>query len=138
MGGSRFNMNISPPHRRKQLWNFSLQIKSNPKTPLCNTAHSPQYKRPSPNDKDTYWQVFNFIHHCILLISIQWKLLIMITLGPALFDNNQLITLSRVYKNLHYLTQFIVPAFFMYFYSVCSELRLPYPFAVEFSLSSLL
>jgi hypothetical protein len=40
---------------------------------------------------------------------IQWKLLIMITLGLALFDNNnRLITLSGGYKNLHYLTQFIV------------------------------
>ena len=33
----------------------------------------------------------------------------MITLGPALFDNNnRLITLSGGYKNLYYLTQFIV------------------------------
>jgi hypothetical protein len=33
----------------------------------------------------------------------------MITLGLALFDNNNwLITLSGGYKNLHYLTQFIV------------------------------
>jgi hypothetical protein len=33
----------------------------------------------------------------------------MITLGPALFENNnRLITLSGGYKNLHYLTQFIV------------------------------
>ena len=40
---------------------------------------------------------------------IQWKPLIMITLGLALFDNsNRLITLSGGYKNLHYLTQFIV------------------------------
>jgi hypothetical protein len=40
---------------------------------------------------------------------IQWKPLIMITLGLALFDkNNRLITLSGEYKNLHYLTQFIV------------------------------
>jgi hypothetical protein len=37
----------------------------------------------------------------------------MITLGPALFDNNRLITLSGGYKNLHYLTQFIV-TFYMY------------------------
>jgi hypothetical protein len=42
-------------------------------------------------------------------IQIQWKPLIMITLGLALFDkNNRLITLSGGYKNLHYLTQFIV------------------------------
>ena len=40
---------------------------------------------------------------------IQWKPLIMITLGLVLFDNNnRLITLSGGYKNLHYLTQFIV------------------------------
>jgi hypothetical protein len=33
----------------------------------------------------------------------------MITLGLVLFDNNnRLITLSGGYKNLHYLTQFIV------------------------------
>jgi len=37
------------------------------------------------------------------------------TLGPALFDNNnRLITLSGGYKNLHYLTQFIVTNFYMY------------------------
>ena len=39
----------------------------------------------------------------------------MIILGPALFDNNnRLITLSGGYKNLHYLTQFIVTTFHMY------------------------
>jgi hypothetical protein len=39
----------------------------------------------------------------------------MITLGPALFDNNnRLITLSGGYKNLHYLTQSIVTTFYMY------------------------
>jgi len=39
----------------------------------------------------------------------------MITLGPAFFDNNNwLITLSGGYKNLRYLTQFIVTAFHMY------------------------
>jgi hypothetical protein len=39
----------------------------------------------------------------------------MISLGPALFDNNnRLITLSGGYKNLHYLTQFIVTTFYMY------------------------
>jgi hypothetical protein len=39
----------------------------------------------------------------------------MITLGPTLFDNNnRLITLSGRYKNLHYLTQFIVTNFYMY------------------------
>jgi hypothetical protein len=71
--------------------------------------------------------------------KIQWKPLIMITLGPALFDNNnRLITLSRWYKNLHYLTQFIVTTFYMNFYSVCSALQPPCPFAVEFSMSSLL
>ena len=58
---------------------------------------------------------------------IQWKPLIMIPLGPALFDNdNQLIALSRGYKNLHYLTQFIVTTFYTYKQQV------------EFSLSSLL
>jgi hypothetical protein len=51
--------------------------------------------------------------HCKLLCQtkkyIQWKPLIMITLGLALFDNNnRLITFSGGYKNLHYLTQFIV------------------------------
>ena len=36
----------------------------------------------------------------------------MITLGPALFDNNnRLITLSGGYKNLHSLTQFIATIF---------------------------
>jgi len=39
----------------------------------------------------------------------------MITLGPTLFyNNNRLITLSGGYKNLHYLTQFIVTTFYMY------------------------
>jgi hypothetical protein len=39
----------------------------------------------------------------------------MITLVPELFDNNnRLITLSGGYKNLHYLTQFIVTTFYMY------------------------
>jgi hypothetical protein len=40
----------------------------------------------------------------------------MITLGPALFDNNnQLIALSsRGYKSMHYLTQFIVTTFYVY------------------------
>jgi hypothetical protein len=39
----------------------------------------------------------------------------MITLGPALFDNNnRLITLSGGYENLHYLTQFIVTNFYVY------------------------
>jgi hypothetical protein len=39
----------------------------------------------------------------------------MITLRPALFDkNNRLITLIGEYKNLHYLTQFIVKNFYMY------------------------
>jgi hypothetical protein len=39
----------------------------------------------------------------------------MITLGPMLFDkNNRLIALSRGYKNLHYLPQFIVTNFYMY------------------------
>jgi hypothetical protein len=39
----------------------------------------------------------------------------MITLGPALFDNNnRLITLSGGYKNLHCFTQFIVTTFYIY------------------------
>jgi hypothetical protein len=51
----------------------------------------------------------------------------MITLGPALFDNNNwLITLSGGYKNLHYLTLFIVTNFTciktnkIYFKNLCS------------------
>ena len=50
---------------------------------------------------------------CIYIyIYTQWKPLIMITLGPTLFDNKyRLITLSGGYKNLHYLTQFIVKPF---------------------------
>ena len=48
-------------------------------------------------------------------LEIQWKPLITITLGPALFDNNnRLITLSGEYKNLHNLTEFIVTTFYMY------------------------
>ena len=48
-------------------------------------------------------------------VHIQWKPLIIITLGPTLFDNNNwLITLSGGYKNLHYLTQFIVTTFYTY------------------------
>ena len=51
----------------------------------------------------------------VVVVVVQWKALIMITLGPALFDNNnRLITLSGRYKNLHYLTQFIVTTFYMY------------------------
>jgi hypothetical protein len=39
----------------------------------------------------------------------------MITVRPALFDNNKrLITLSGGYKNLHYLTQFIVTNYYVY------------------------
>ena len=50
-----------------------------------------------------------------IYIYIEWKPLIMTTLGPALFDNNnRLITLSGGYKNSHYLTQFIVTIFYMY------------------------
>ena len=46
---------------------------------------------------------------------IQWKPLIMITLGPALFDNNnRLITLSGGHNNVNYLTQFIVTTFYIY------------------------
>ena len=44
-----------------------------------------------------------------LFIEIQWKSLIVIILGLALFDkNNRVITLSGGYKKLHYLTQFVV------------------------------
>jgi hypothetical protein len=50
-----------------------------------------------------------------IYIYIQWKPLIMIILGPALFDNNnRLITLSGGYIKLHYLTEFIVTTFYMY------------------------
>jgi hypothetical protein len=43
---------------------------------------------------------------------MQWKPLIMITLGPALFDNNnRLITLSTGYKNLDYSTPFILKTY---------------------------
>jgi len=55
------------------------------------------------------------IHNKYIYIYIQWKPLIMITLRPALFDNNnRLITLSGGYKHMHYLTQFIVTNFYMY------------------------
>ena len=65
---------------------------------------------------------------CSDCFVLQWKPLIMITSGPALFDNsNRLITLSGGYKSLHYLTQFIVTTFYMYKKQ-----------QVEFSLSSLL
>jgi len=60
----------------------------------------------------------------------------MITLGPALFDkNNRLITLSRGYKNLHYLTQFIVTTFYMkksnkiYLKNLCSVACCLFPFS---------
>jgi hypothetical protein len=62
-----------------------------------------------------------------LSAHIQWKPLIIITLGPALFDNNnRLITSSGGYKNLHCLTQFIVTTFAciknnkIYFKNLCS------------------
>jgi hypothetical protein len=51
---------------------------------------------------------FSYINH-FGKNNIQLKPLIVITLGLALFDNNnRLITLSGGYKNLHCLTQFIV------------------------------
>ena len=57
----------------------------------------------------------NSIRWQVMQNYIQWKSLIMITLGPALFDNNnRLITLSEGYNNLHCLTQFIVTIFYMY------------------------
>jgi hypothetical protein len=37
----------------------------------------------------------------------KWMLLI-IALGPALFDNNRLVSLSGGYKNLHYLTNLLL------------------------------
>jgi len=57
-----------------------------------------------------------FLSEVVVLTEyIQWKPLIMITFGPALFDNNnRLITLSGGYKNLHCLMQFIVTTFYMY------------------------
>jgi hypothetical protein len=49
------------------------------------------------------------------LFRVQWKPLIMITLGPALFYNNsRLITLSGGYKNLRDLNQFVVTTFYVY------------------------
>jgi hypothetical protein len=49
--------------------------------------------------------LYKTVKRFYITIYIQWKPLIMITLGPALFDyNNRLITLSGGYKNLHYLT----------------------------------
>jgi len=57
----------------------------------------------------TMLHVTRFWYGNFYRIKIQWKPLIMITLGLALFNNNnRLITLSRGYKNLHSLTQFIV------------------------------
>jgi len=54
-------------------------------------------------------------HDAQIPFCIQWKPLIMITLGPTIFDNNnRLITLSGGNNNLHYLTQFIVTTFYMY------------------------
>jgi len=56
-----------------------------------------------------------FRYYLSALVQLQWKPLIVITLGPALFYNyNRLITLSGGYKNLHHLTQFIVTTFYMY------------------------
>jgi hypothetical protein len=62
-----------------------------------------------------HMNVYNENRSSCITMEIQLKPLIMIALGPALFDNNnRLITLSRGYKNLHYLTQFIVTTFYMY------------------------
>jgi hypothetical protein len=53
--------------------------------------------------------------HLHLTHQIQWKPLIMITMGIALFyNNNRLITVNGRYKYSHYLTQFIVTTFYMY------------------------
>jgi hypothetical protein len=44
----------------------------------------------------------------------------MITLGPALFDNNnRLMTLSGGYKNLHYLT--VLPDFWLHLHRTLSH-----------------
>jgi hypothetical protein len=59
--------------------------------------------------KTVYMNIYKSSTH------VQWKPLIMITLGPALFNNNnRLIILSGGYKNLRYLTQFIVTTFHLY------------------------
>ena len=59
-------------------------------------------------------QVSRIDGYVFLENQVQWKPLIMITLGPPLFDNNnRLIKLSGGYKNLHYLTRFIVTTFYM-------------------------
>jgi hypothetical protein len=61
---------------------------------------------------------------------IQWKPLIMITLELALFDNNnRLITLSGGYKNLHYLTKFIVTV--QHFTCIKKSKRMPSIFKGE-------
>jgi hypothetical protein len=47
--------------------------------------------------------------------QLQWKPLIMITLGPGLFyNNNRRITLSGGYTDFYFLTQFIVTTLYMY------------------------
>jgi hypothetical protein len=78
---------------------------------------------PSGIDPTNFRFVAQCLNHCPTTClprnrvdsEIQWKPLIMITLGRALFDNNnRLITLSGSYKNLHYLTQFIVTIFHTY------------------------
>ena len=52
--------------------------------------------------------------------NTQWKPLIMITLGPTLFDNNNwLITLSGGYKNLHYIT--VLPDTWLHLYRTLSH-----------------
>ena len=66
-------------------------------------------------DSDTIYNLSDFKNCAVKIMSVQWKPLVMITLGPALFDNNnRLITLNGRYKNLHYLIQFIVTTFYMY------------------------
>jgi hypothetical protein len=76
-----------------------------------------KYDHKKPGINFNTWN-FNFLASPLSVLGtniIQWKPFIMITLGPALFDNNnRLITLSGGYKNLHDLTQFIVTTFYMY------------------------
>ena len=72
------------------------------------------------DDKGSFCPVVTVAYHkgsgvFFMKYVTQWKPLIMITLGPALFgNNNRLITLSGGYNNLHYLTQFIFTTFYMY------------------------
>jgi hypothetical protein len=80
--------------------------------------HDHRCSLPSATHSYNLRQTPPVLTHLAFLVTcsfkIQWKPLIMITLSPALFDNNnRLITLSGGYKNLHYLTQFIVTTFYV-------------------------